>query len=600
MGGNFSPSGGRPTPKPGGSAGASRPPVQLPGNNTRPTPPSAGLGRPGAGKPTTLPGNVGKPGAGNVGGGKPTTLPGNVGKPGAGNVGGGKPTTLPGNVGKPGAGNVGGGKPTTLPGNVGRPTGKPGDGGLNRPDRPGSGGSGIANRPSFPSIDHRPTPLPGQGGNRPGGNYRPGDRPIIGGGNNNNIIGGGNNIIGGGNTVIGGGNNINVNRPGWGGAPGWGVNPGWNTRPADRWNNNWNNHWNNNWVHHHHHGWYNGCWTGGMWGRYWYAPLAFGATAWGLGAMNAGWGYGAYANPYYVPAVTTGYDYSQPIVINNYVDANAEGGSSQATSDATSTAALTTFDTALEAFKSGDYGSALARCDNALKDQPNDPVIHEVRALCLFATGKYQAAGAALNSLLASAPGMNWTTMSGLYGDADDYTKQLRALESHLKANPKDAAARFVLAYHYLVLDETDAATNELKRVVAEQPKDGTAKRMLEALTGDKGDDPAEKPKPETPDEPQPETDLVGKWTAKSGDTSIELQIGEDSRFTWKAKTPGQDVQEIQGEFATTADTLELTSDDAKQGTMAGEVASLSPHKFSFRFAGAPKSAAPLIFSRSK
>jgi len=439
-------------------------------------------------------------------------------------------------------------------------------------------------------MDHRPGQLPG--GNRPGG---------IGGGNNNIIgnrpggIGNGNNIIGGGNTIIGGGNNINVNRPGWG------VDPGFSNRPGNRWNNHWHNNWQNHCVHPRYRGWYNGCWSGGMWGNYWYAPLAFGATVWGLGAMTANYGYGvAYENPYYEPVAAPAYNYSQPVVINNYVSSDATGGESQATADAQSSESAQMFDSALEAFKSGDYSSALARSDNALKQQPKDPVIHEVRALCLFALGKYQPAAATLNSLLASAPGMDWTTMSGLYGNADDYTTQLRALESHLRANPKDASASFVLAYHYLVLGETKPAIKALKMVVEQQPKDGTAKRMLDALSASDEEDAAEKPMPpDSPDAP-PATDLVGTWTAKANKTTVELTIDEDSNFVWKASTPGQDVQEIRGTTETTAETLELTSDNPDQGIMAGKVKSGGADKFTFQFTGSPSSDPGLAFTRTK
>ena len=89
----------------------------------------------------------------------------------------------------------------------------------------------------------------------------------------------------------------------------------------------------------------------------------------------------------------------------------------------------------------------------------------------------------ALNSLLSSAPGMDWTTMSNLYGNIDDYQTQLRKLEAFCQAHPKDSAAEFVLAYHYLVTGSQDAAVNALKMVVANQPRDVTARRMLDALT---------------------------------------------------------------------------------------------------------------------
>lgn len=72
--------------------------------------------------------------------------------------------------------------------------------------------------------------------------------------------------------------------------------------------------------------------------------------------------------------------------------------------------------------------------------------------------------------------------MSTLYGNTADYQTQLRKLEKYCTDNPNDAAAYFVLAYQYLVIDAKDAAVDVLKVVVKNQPQDSTAKRMLDAL----------------------------------------------------------------------------------------------------------------------
>ena len=82
------------------------------------------------------------------------------------------------------------------------------------------------------------------------------------------------------------------------------------------------------------------------------------------------------------------------------------------------TAAYQLFDQAREAFKKGDYATALQELDTqAIQSFPKDPVLHEFAALCLFATGDYNRSAAVLNSLLAAAPGMDWTTMASLYAD---------------------------------------------------------------------------------------------------------------------------------------------------------------------------------------
>ncbi len=384
------------------------------------------------------------------------------------------------------------------------------------------------------------------------------------------------------------------NRPGW-------DNGNWN-RPGWGWGGGWAGNWHNNCIRPHY-GWYNGCWNG-YWGSNWYAPLAWGAVGWGLGSWTSGWGYGAgYYNPYYVAGASAPYDYSQPVVVNNYVnsDADTSGAATQATPESTASEQATRlFDEGLAQFKSGDYRGALAKFDAALQKLPDDPVVHEVRALALFALGDYNQAAAALNSFLSSAPGMDWTTMSSLYGSTEEYESQLRKLEQFCTAHADDAAAYFVLAYQYLVIGNKDAAVSALQVVVKNQPKDSTAKRMLDALAPQQpspliaATPAAAAPTP--PGDNAPQTDLVGDWRAKAGDTTIDLAITADSKFTWKAVQSGKAAADLSGQLATTSN--ELVLDSADQGTMAGSVKSLGPDKWQFALSGAPASDPGLTFER--
>ena len=284
-----------------------------------------------------------------------------------------------------------------------------------------------------------------------------------------------------------------------------------------------------------------------------------------------------------------------------------QGGNAAATQTTAASEANRVFDEALARFKAADYASALAGCDKAVKLSPKDSVIHEVRALTLFALGRYPEAAAALNSVLAVAPGMDWTTLSSLYGSVDTYTGQLRKLEEFCKTNPTSAAGHFVLAYHYLVGGYADLASEALKVVVAQQPSDLVAKRLLDALT------PAEELK--APEEPAaeakaapaaeqaqapagPETDLVGVWLATAGKDTITLTVTEDSRFTWKATPAGKPAVELSGEIGTSTDEMALQTE--KNGTMVGKVVSKGPDAFEFLLSGAPKDAKPLAFERQK
>jgi tetratricopeptide (TPR) repeat protein len=287
------------------------------------------------------------------------------------------------------------------------------------------------------------------------------------------------------------------------------------------------------------------------------------------------------------------------VVVNNYypADADAAGAAPEAPQEPPEAQQATQlFDEGLALFKSADYKGALPKFDAALAKLPGDPVIHEVRALTLFALGDYADAAAALNSFLSSAPGMDWTTMSSLYPDVEIYKTQLRELEQFAKAHPRDAAAHFVLAYHYLVIGAKDEAVAALKVVVKNEPRDATARRMLDALEPPAASPPAQEGRADAADAPQ--TDLVGKWRAKADDATIDLEISEDWKFTWKAVQPDKPPTELSGELIVEGEQLVLQSAD--QGAMAGEVKSLGPDSWSFALTGAPPSAPGLTFDRVK
>jgi tetratricopeptide (TPR) repeat protein len=290
------------------------------------------------------------------------------------------------------------------------------------------------------------------------------------------------------------------------------------------------------------------------------------------------------------------YDYSQPVVVNNYAAADdpnaAPAQVAQQTSDSDQATSL--FDAGLAQFKAGDYQGALGNFDTALQKLPNDPVVHEVRALALFALGEYKPAAAALNSLLSSAPGMDWTTMSSLYGNTDDYMAQLHKLEQYCRDHQTDPASAFVLAYHDLVLDHKESAIHALQAVVKNQPQDSTAKRMLDALSPQQSPTPG----PAAPGEDAPQTDLVGNWRANAGDSTINLAITDDSQFTWTALQPGKPAVELKGQLESSSDELSLESKD--QGAMSGSVKSDGPDKWQFALTGAPPSAPGLNFERVK
>jgi tetratricopeptide (TPR) repeat protein len=144
--------------------------------------------------------------------------------------------------------------------------------------------------------------------------------------------------------------------------------------------------------------------------------------------------------------------------------------------------AMALFDEARAAFKNEDFAAALARIDQAIDLLPSDATLHEFRALCLFAMNDYQQAAAAIYAVLAAGPGWNWETLASLYPNVDVYTRQLRALEAHVRENRDDSAAKFLLAYHYMTAGHLDAAVKMWEQVAQLLPEDQLTAQLLEAF----------------------------------------------------------------------------------------------------------------------
>jgi len=322
------------------------------------------------------------------------------------------------------------------------------------------------------------------------------------------------------------------------------------------------------------------------------------------------WGYSPYYNPYYNPAEVVVqqpiiYDYSQPI-------STTATQPTQAISDQ----AGTSFDQARAAFKLGNYSLALDLTDQALRQLPNDVSLHEFRALALFALQRYDESATALYAVLATGPGWDWPTLIGLYSEVDVYTGQLRALESSIRQNPQSAAARFVLAYHYITAGHLDAAISQLKDVTQLQPRDIVATQLLRQLQratqgtpGALATAPAPAPAAAgatppagiaTSSAPAKEGNLVGTWTAEpSAGTTIRLTLAGGGHFTWKVTSQGK-AQEFQGDetYGSGILTLARSGQDA-QPPMVGRVTWRDDDHFTFKIMAGPPDDPGLSFTRS-
>jgi tetratricopeptide (TPR) repeat protein len=344
-------------------------------------------------------------------------------------------------------------------------------------------------------------------------------------------------------------------------------------------------------------------WGGGYGG---YGGGGYGGYGMGYGGYGSYMGYNSgylgYNNPYYNNSYGSygNYNYAQPIPVAN---PNVAGGGNVSACDQS-------LDTAADAFKQNNYDLALDVMNKGIVQCPTDAVLHELRALILFAKGDYQQAASTIHSVLAVGSGWNWTTLSGLYGNVGVYTTQLRALEAFSRQNPQDAAAHFLLAYHYIVDGYPDAAATQLKQVVKLVPGDRVAADVLTLIskpTAPQSAAAGDKPFPQPPADGTPAATpsavapidpmfILGTWRASRDDGSqFELTLTKESTFNWKFTLKGK-VEEFDGKYKFESNALAL---ERKDGGMliAGLVAD-GTAKFNFKLLGAPQEDPGLNFSK--
>lgn len=289
-------------------------------------------------------------------------------------------------------------------------------------------------------------------------------------------------------------------------------------------------------------------------------------------------------------------DYTQPLPSESiYIDSTQSAQPAEA-GQPVAPAAPEPDQTGLEAYEEGRdlfyeelYASALAKSNLALSKLPTDSSLHQFRALCQFALQDYRNSAAAINSVLSVGPGWDWTTMSGLYGSTDTYTKQLRTLEAFVNQNPQAAYGHFLLAYHYITSGYNDEAIEELKRTIELEPSDQVAAGLLRML------DP---PEEATAVEPQPEIDeieapnfeasqLFGSWKSSLSETNfIDLNLEADGKFEWIVNQNSQPKTTLSGEYSMADDKLMLQPEQG--GPLVGIVTIADGGGFNFKIAGTP------------
>ena len=270
--------------------------------------------------------------------------------------------------------------------------------------------------------------------------------------------------------------------------------------------------------HHHHYDHHHGDdWGYGSWhyGDDWPYP-GLGLAALGLGlAIGSDDDDYEYKNPYAPPAGTTNvyYNYAQPIAApptqvppsgTTTVQPAPAGAPGAAQPPAAqppagqdvNPQAMQAFEAARQAFGTKNYAEAQRQVETAIQLMPDDSILHEFRALTLFAQGKYADASAAIYAVLAAGPPWDWQTIQVLYGDVNAYTQQLRKLEQHIQKNPKEAEGRFLLAYQYLCIGDGNAALKQFQEVTKLEPTDQLSAALVKQLQGSQGSATAPAPSP--------------------------------------------------------------------------------------------------------
>jgi type IV secretory pathway VirB10-like protein len=205
--------------------------------------------------------------------------------------------------------------------------------------------------------------------------------------------------------------------------------------------------------------------------------------------------------------------------------------------------------------------------------------------------------------------------MSRLYPDISVYTTQLRALEAFARQNSQNAAAHFVLAYHYMTAGHADAAANQLAQVTQLVSNDRVAADLLRMLKPPQNAAPSAAgagPTPQPPAEDQvttpgavsnpdvPAVDpkiLIGSWKASREDGSqFELTLTSDQDFRWKFTAPKQKPQELNGKYTIERNVLALQQSSG--GALVGQVTPKGEGAVNFKMLGGPPEDPGLDFSK--
>jgi tetratricopeptide (TPR) repeat protein len=330
------------------------------------------------------------------------------------------------------------------------------------------------------------------------------------------------------------------------------------------------------------------------------AYVPWGLVSWSLGSLIYDTGYYHYYNPYsvYAPPVvssTRTIVYDRPLAVQSaeFIETELPPNAEELSSAA--------FERASEAFLADDFPMALKLIDEAIAHTPDDPMLHEFRALALFALGSYGDAAGVMHSLLATGPGWNADTMLGFYSSPETYYGQLERLDQYASGTPDAGGAHFLLGYHHVVGGRLEEASAAFARAVEIESEDSLAAqlhRLVENSLVEEAEIAAgTTPVPEVDlPRPVPATQLTGSWhTVSAGNQAIVLTLTSESSFTWSYGGANEN-QVLSGTWSLDEDGLLVLADEDVQ--MVASIEMESEHALRFTLVGGPEGDSGLLFER--
>lgn len=219
-------------------------------------------------------------------------------------------------------------------------------------------------------------------------------------------------------------------------------------------------------------GWYQGGWDTAVQPPNWVNLPAGGG--WFVNSAQAG-----FVNPFWSAGQTVSAQY---LDYSHRLNVSQQTGFPSPSEAVNQERALARVNEARELFSRGDYSGALTRIEEAIALVPDDPPLHEFRALALFALGRFTDSAGGLYAVLSSSPGWDSATLRALYGNLDDYAAHLRNLEQFLEENPDSPEGHFLFAYHLAGARQYEASLAELDIVQNLLPDDALVAQLREVL----------------------------------------------------------------------------------------------------------------------